>query len=136
MSTDTLAATEPVVQEETNPTAAIPEATETSTSNGVHSNGTNNNNDDTNNNNNSSSTEITEPVIEEQTELIKSTYDDSQQPSFNKNDLEPESLRKVFIGGLSYKTDDQAFRDYFSKFGDIVVSQALNIGTIASTRFD
>ena len=122
MSTDTLAATEPVVKDELNANAAIiPEATETSTSNGVHSNGTNNNNN--------SSTETTEPSIEGQPELIKNTYDDSNQPSFNKNDLEPESLRKVFIGGLSYKTDDQAFRDYFSKFGDIVVSGALHLGS-------
>jgi RNA recognition motif-containing protein len=52
----------------------------------------------------------------------KNTYDSNGQHSYHKNDLEPEALRKVFIGGLSYKTEDQSFKDYFSNYGDIVVS--------------
>lgn len=34
--------------------------------------------------------------------------------------MEPEQFRKVFIGGLSYKTDEDTFKNYFSKFGDLV----------------
>jgi RNA recognition motif-containing protein len=59
--------------------------------------------------------------ISEQNETTKDDYDNNQQDKYDKNDLEAESLRKVFIGGLSYKTDDQVFREYFSKYGDIVV---------------
>lgn len=34
--------------------------------------------------------------------------------------MEPEQFRKVFIGGLSYKTDDDALKAYFSKYGELV----------------
>jgi len=34
--------------------------------------------------------------------------------------LEPEQFRKVFIGGLSFKTDDETFKAYFSKYGELV----------------
>ena len=115
MSTDTLTATDPVVPDQADPTTpaaplAQPEPTESANSNGVHANGTEN-----------TSAGFPEPSHEGQDEPNKHDYQDDNQSSLNKNELEPESLRKVFIGGLSYKTDDQAFRDYFSKFGDIVV---------------
>lgn len=61
----------------------------------------------------------------EDLEPIKQNYDDRDQQIYNKNDLEAEVLRKVFIGGLSYKTDDQNFKDYFSNYGDIVVRKEL-----------
>lgn len=70
--------------------------------------------------------------IGEQHEPTKEDYSSHQLEKYDKNDLEPESLRKVFIGGLSYKTDDQAFRDYFSKFGDIVVRR---LSPISETDF-
>ena len=38
----------------------------------------------------------------------------------NTADLEPEQFRKVFIGGLSFNTDDEALKAYFSKFGTLV----------------
>lgn len=57
----------------------------------------------------------------EEVESTKHIYDDNDQQMYNKNDFEAEVLRKVFIGGLSYRTDDQNFRDYFSNYGDIVV---------------
>lgn len=111
MSAEALTATDTVVNDEINPTTTNTEQAEPSTTNGLlHSNGTNNNN-----------TETSEASIEGQVESTKNTYDDNGQPTFNKSDLEPEALRKVFIGGLSYKTDDQAFRDYFSRFGEIDV---------------
>lgn len=120
MSAETLTATDTVVNDEVNPTATNTEQAEPSTTNGLlHSNGTNNN-DDNNNNNNA---ETSEASIEGQVESTRNTYDDNGQPSFNKSDLEPEATRKVFIGGLSYKTDDQAFREYFSRFGDIDVRE-------------
>jgi RNA recognition motif-containing protein len=106
MSNETITTTETVVNDEINPTTTINnELVEASTTNGVlYSNGNN--------------------QIEQQQEVesTKNTYEDNEQQSYNKNDLEPESLRKVFIGGLSYKTEDQVFKDYFSKYGDIVVS--------------
>jgi len=111
MSAETLTATDTVVNNEINPTTTNTEQVEPTTTNGLlHSNGTNNN------------IGTSEASIEGQVESTKNTYDDNGQPSLNKNDLEPEALRKVFIGGLSYKTDDQTFRDYFSKYGDIDVS--------------
>lgn len=33
---------------------------------------------------------------------------------------EPEQFRKVFIGGLSYKTDDETLKAYFGKYGELV----------------
>jgi hypothetical protein len=104
MSTDIQPAPDVVLNNETTNV----EQSEASTTNGLlHSNGT---------------TGVSETSIEEQVESTKATYDDNGQSAFNKNELEPESLRKVFIGGLSYKTEDQPFREYFSKYGDIVVS--------------
>jgi len=104
MSNEILTTTETVANDETNPIIKN-DQTEASTTNGLlHSNGTN-------------QSEQQQPV-----ESTKNTYDDNGQETYNKNDLEPEFLRKVFIGGLSYKTDDQVFKDYFSKYGDIVVS--------------
>ncbi|CAF3336471.1 unnamed protein product [Rotaria socialis] len=70
-------------------------------------------------------TDVTENSTDAQGESTENAYEDNnnnnnnEQTSLNKSDLEPEALRKVFIGGLSYKTDDQTFRDYFSKYGDI-----------------
>jgi RNA recognition motif-containing protein len=108
MSNEILAATDAVVNDEINPTTTTlidNEQVEASTTNGLgHSNGTN------------------QIEQQQQVESTKNLYDDNEQQTYNKNDLEPESLRKVFIGGLSYKTDDQVFKDFFSKYGDIVVS--------------
>jgi RNA recognition motif-containing protein len=116
MSAETLTATDTVVNDEINPTTTNTEQAEPTTTNGLlHSNGTNNDNI------NNANTETSEASIEGQVESTK--LDDNAQSSFNKSDLEPEALRKVFIGGLSYKTDDQTFREYFSRFGDIDVRQ-------------
>jgi heterogeneous nuclear ribonucleoprotein A1/A3 len=38
----------------------------------------------------------------------------------NRGIMEPEQFRKVFIGGLSYKTDDETLKTYFSKYGELV----------------
>lgn len=114
MSAETLTATDTVVNDEINPTTTNTEQPEPSITNGLlHSNGTNNND-------NAGTAEIS---IEGQVESTKNTYDDNEQSTFNRADLEAEALRKVFIGGLSYKTDDQTFRDYFSNYGDIDVSE-------------
>ena len=121
MSADTLTATDTVVNDEATPTMSNTEQAEASTTNGLlHSNGTNNN-DDSNNINNAESSEVS---IEGQVESTRNIHDDNAQSSNSKSDLEPEAMRKVFIGGLSYKTDDQAFRDYFSRFGDIDVRRS------------
>lgn len=65
--------------------------------------------------------EVQQQQQSEDVEPTKHNYDDHDQQVYNKIDLEAEVLRKVFIGGLSYKTDDQNFKDYFSNYGDIVV---------------
>lgn len=51
----------------------------------------------------------------------------AQTQSFAKLDstklsqlIEPEQFRKVFIGGLSYKTNEEKFEAYFSKYGELV----------------
>lgn len=105
MSTDTLVTSNTGAGEEGNP-ATMPgnEQTEASSTNGLfHSNG--NGQSD-----------------EQQVESSKVPADESEQKIYNKSDLEPEFMRKVFIGGLSYKTDEQAFKAYFSNYGDILVS--------------
>lgn len=33
---------------------------------------------------------------------------------------EPEQLRKLFIGGLDYKTSEETLKEHFDKFGDVV----------------
>ena len=38
----------------------------------------------------------------------------------NSQPMEPEQFRKVFIGGLSYKTDDETLKNYFTKYGELV----------------
>ncbi|KAB7500306.1 Heterogeneous nuclear ribonucleoprotein A1, A2/B1-like protein [Armadillidium nasatum] len=38
-----------------------------------------------------------------------------------KEDItEPEQMRKLFIGGLDYRTTDESLKDYFEQFGEIV----------------
>jgi RNA recognition motif-containing protein len=108
MSNEIINKTEPVVNDQTHSiTLGNNELTEASTTNGLgYSNGNN-------------------QIEQQQTndvESVKNSYDDNEQQMYHKNDLEPEALRKVFIGGLSYKTEDQNFKDYFSNYGDIVVS--------------
>ena len=44
----------------------------------------------------------------------------SQDSQLSQQPLEPEQFRKVFVGGLSFKTDDEAFKNYFSKFGELL----------------
>jgi hypothetical protein len=51
----------------------------------------------------------------------------NQEQAVNENQenggeqvLEPEQFRKCFIGGLSYKTENDTLRDHFSKFGELV----------------
>ena len=33
--------------------------------------------------------------------------------------MEPEVLRKMFIGGLSYKTTDDSLRSFYEQWGDL-----------------
>ncbi|CAF2913581.1 unnamed protein product [Rotaria sp. Silwood2] len=104
MSADTLPTTDMVVKDELNSSITNNQQTESLMNGILHSDNTK---------------DVNESSTEGQNEAIQNTYDSNEQTSSNKNELEPEALRKVFIGGLSYKTEDQTFRDYFSKFGDI-----------------
>lgn len=36
------------------------------------------------------------------------------------NELEPEQKRKVFIGSLSYRIDENTFREYWTQFGNVL----------------
>ncbi len=38
----------------------------------------------------------------------------------NNDELEPEQKRKVFIGSLSYRIDENTFRDYWTQFGTVL----------------
>lgn len=49
-----------------------------------------------------------------------STNGSSNQNGFNLGELEPEQFRKVFIGGLSFNTDDETLKSYFGKYGNLV----------------
>lgn len=49
----------------------------------------------------------------------ENTNDNASQND-NDNITEPEQFRKVFIGGLSYKTDDETLKNYFAKYGKLV----------------
>lgn len=111
MSADTLSTTDMVVKGDVNPSMTTSEQTELSM-NGVSYSENQINNDN-----------APESSTEGQNGSTQNNYDTNDNTSTNKSDLEPETLRKVFIGGLSYKTDDQTFRDYFSKFGEIDVSK-------------
>lgn len=53
--------------------------------------------------------------------MVQENAEEVQVPaSIDASQLEPEQFRKVFIGGLSFKTDDEAFKNYFSKFGQLM----------------
>ncbi|CAF4360854.1 unnamed protein product [Rotaria sordida] len=47
------------------------------------------------------------------------------EPVKQNQDLEPEQKRKVFIGSLSYNIDENAFRDYWTKFGPVIEASIL-----------
>ncbi|RNA26454.1 heterogeneous nuclear ribonucleo A1 isoform X1, partial [Brachionus plicatilis] len=56
-----------------------------------------------------------------QSEVVESENNcDQSQNESQSAQLEPEHFRKVFVGGLSYKTDDESFKNYFSKFGELL----------------
>ena len=40
--------------------------------------------------------------------------------NYDLSKLEPEQLRKVFVGSLNYNTTEEAFRMHFSQFGELV----------------
>lgn len=113
MSNEVIPVNEPVIDE---PTKAINhEVPEVSATNGsMYSNGKNQVDEE-------QPQQQQQQQQTEEVESLKPTYDDNDEQIYNKNELEPEVLRKVFIGGLSYKTDDQNFKDYFSNYGDVVV---------------
>jgi RNA recognition motif-containing protein len=52
----------------------------------------------------------------------------------NSANMEPEQFRKVFIGGLSYKTDDDTLKTYFEKYGDLVDHVVMKDGQTSRSR--
>ena len=53
--------------------------------------------------------------------MFFSHIQDSQNGSRTKSS-EPKSLRKVFVGGLSYVTTEETLKTYFEQFGELVDS--------------
>ena len=63
--------------------------------------------------------------------------DENGNNNNNNNDgnpTEPEQFRKVFIGGLSYKTDDDTLKNYFAKYGNLVDHVVMKDGTSGRSR--
>lgn len=58
----------------------------------------------------------------------------SQNSQRNNASMEPEQFRKVFIGGLSYKTDDDTLKAYFEKFGELVDHVVMKDGQTGRSR--
>ncbi len=58
----------------------------------------------------------------------------SQDGKRNTGSMEPEQFRKVFIGGLSYKTDDETLKTYFEKYGDLVDHVVMKDGQTGRSR--
>ena len=65
-------------------------------------------------------------------------YDDDANNDTNSqsddNITEPEQFRKVFIGGLSYKTDDDTLKNYFAKYGKLVDYVVMKDGQSGRSR--
>lgn len=60
--------------------------------------------------------------------------DENQNNNNDGNPTEPEQFRKVFIGGLSYKTDDDTLKNYFAKYGNLVDHVVMKDGTSGRSR--
>lgn len=48
---------------------------------------------------------------------------------------EPEQLRKLFIGGLSFETTDDSLRDHFEKWGTLTDCVVRNYNISMSVHF-
>lgn len=59
--------------------------------------------------------------------------DENKMNRINQN-MEPEQFRKVFIGGLSYKTDDETLKNYFLKYGELVDYVVMKDGQTGRSR--
>lgn len=54
------------------------------------------------------------------------------EPQYNTG--EPEQFRKLFIGGLNYKTSDEGLRDFYSQWGDLTDSVVMKDGQSGKSR--
>ena len=59
---------------------------------------------------------------------------DENKMNRNNQNMEPEQFRKVFIGGLSYKTDDETLKNYFLKYGELVDYVVMKDGQTGRSR--
>ena len=62
----------------------------------------------------------------------------NNNPNSNSNSsskqLEPEAFRKLFIGGLSLNTTDDALREFYSKFGELLDCVVMRDGQTKKSR--
>lgn len=79
---------------------------------------------------------IVDLIKQEKTENIFEAIDgtNSQVQDENDNITEPEQFRKVFIGGFSYKTDDDTLKKYFAKYGKLVDYVVMKDGQSGRSR--
>jgi RNA recognition motif-containing protein len=65
----------------------------------------------------------TSQLLIDETSTYKSntenTYLTSTSTIADNNNISDDILTKVFVGGLSYSTDEESFRNYFSKYGSL-----------------
>ena len=83
-------------------------------------NDSNNANENDNNRDNSVNKNDNSLSNESNDDLNNDSKNANNNNSKHGNAMEPEQFRKVFIGGLSYKTDDETLKSYFSKYGELV----------------
>ena len=58
--------------------------------------------------------------------------ENNEPPQYNTG--EPEQFRKLFIGGLKYKTTDDGLRDFYSRWGDLTDSVVMKDGQTGKSR--
>lgn len=64
----------------------------------------------------------------------ENNQNDENKMNRNNQNMEPEQFRKVFIGGLSYKTDDETLKNYFLKYGELVDYVVMKDGQTGRSR--
>lgn len=67
-------------------------------------------------------------------QLNDDNQNDENKMNRNNQNMEPEQFRKVFIGGLSYKTDDETLKNYFLKYGELVDYVVMKDGQTGRSR--
>jgi RNA recognition motif-containing protein len=95
---------------------------------------TNGQEDQENNFNNNNNNEMEDNNSSQLNENDCNNQNDEMKMNRNNQNMEPEQFRKVFIGGLSYKTDDETLKNYFLKYGELVDYVVMKDGQTGRSR--